>query len=96
MPRRALEMRAEKQPMMRECGEIHGFKIHNTPNSPYTTSFIPLSATHQHLVKRNLKYVKGSNSHTFTLASFSCSRGGTHTALTDTVQSRHTPGQPRV
>jgi hypothetical protein len=27
--------------MMRECGEIHGFKIHNTPNSPYTTSFIP-------------------------------------------------------
>ena len=24
--------------MMRECGEMHGFKIHNTPNSPYTTS----------------------------------------------------------
>ena len=29
----------------------------------------------------------------FTLASFSWSRGGTHTALTDTVQSRHIPQQ---
>ena len=31
-----------------------------------------------------------------TPASFSCSRRATYTALTDTDQSRHTPGQPRV
>jgi hypothetical protein len=52
---------------------------------------------HQHpntyKLQRNLKYVVGNTSYTFTLDSLSCSRRVTHTALTDTVQSRHTPGQ---
>ena len=68
------------------CSDRHLIHSHNTPDtSTYERDRMRSRTREDH------------TSYTFnTLASFSCSRVGTRTALTDTVLSRRTPGQPRV
>jgi hypothetical protein len=61
--------------------------LHNSHNS---------FTTHQHAQTKLKPSVKVEHLAHVTAASFSCSRHATCTALTDTDQSRHTPGQPRV
>ena len=62
------------------------------PGAQWEASF----TTHQHAQTKLTPSVKVEHLAHVTVASFSCSRHATCTALTDTVQSRHTPGQPRV
>jgi hypothetical protein len=50
-----------------------------------------VATTHQHAQTKLKPSVKVEHLAHVTAASFSCSRHATCTALTDTVQSRHTP-----